>query len=714
MPTLIPVADAVVMRAIRKRRRRRSLERHVINCDGDDDSRLSARGSERRAPVPALVPGSTVFQYSRGPGGAVFVAQSDMDSVRGDELVRDGVVDAVSRYLWQETLPPSQSARTHVFCSVFHHLLATQGPASVRAMTRRVDIFSLDTWVFLICEYGHWTLAVLSGVSHLRRDLARLDGGGGAPRAPRARLALLNSLKEAPQSCSRLYEWVGAEAVHRQLVRGQRRPGSVRSWVRACLSVSTPVVPQQGRENDCSMFTLSYLFAFFSASSEQRDALLLPGVRGRRAWEESFVLLSRSVVYFLCLALRDRDGGDHRAGEGPRSSSAPATSNLLKWAQDRAAAADATQDEGCPKQALRTGCPPDSAGEGQEAELSVSPLQSKVKPAAELGARVSGHVRPPRSDVQTLISALPRGAPQQGLQCAPDAEERRGTLRAADRRGLGEKGPNHSSSSALQTFHNTRGRVVAADRAPAGADADQAPRCESIVLPLAVKQAPPTLARACGSQTVESVIQDGAVVDAGRAGLSVVLRQAVVADACRPSRKEDPGAPPRTCLHRDRPPSTLEADRAVSRSLGFARGSLLAHTRACAGTHTTQVSTALSVTPPGLVEGASTERWLECFCRWRVGFEPAVALDVIKLLQQCALMSPTLIEHYARGLAKWRPPVTRVRLEPWFELMLTEDIGTPDDGRRRRHSATFFTRVHAIFYFAYACYGRVLPRAEDS
>jgi len=57
--------------------------------------------------------------------------------------LRDGVVDAIARYIWEEELSPEDSADCLVFCSVWNKLLRDVGGGASRltAITRSVDFF---------------------------------------------------------------------------------------------------------------------------------------------------------------------------------------------------------------------------------------------------------------------------------------------------------------------------------------------------------------------------------------------------------------------------------------------------------------------------------------------------------------------------------------------------------------------------------------------
>lgn len=243
-----------------------------------------------------------VLAYSRGPGGPILLTRGDLASLDANQAVHDGVVDGVARQLWQEEMDPADASRTHVFCSVFSKLLRSQGPAAVSSMTKRIDIFSMLYWFFFFCHAGNWWTAVLQDVPALKKDLCTTSARAGLPGPPRAKLVYFNTIKGHPhnnQTTTMLLDCVAAEAAARGLRRGQGgRSG--REWFRLCLTVVSPSVPQQGPNNDCSLFSLSFFSDFFSCEREQRDGLTVRGSAGAQAWVRIFNQLSRWEVRRVC------------------------------------------------------------------------------------------------------------------------------------------------------------------------------------------------------------------------------------------------------------------------------------------------------------------------------------------------------------------------------------------------------------------------------
>jgi len=266
-------------------------------------------------PAPHDVPeeaGHVMFTYDRGPGGPVAVTRADWMSLADDVDTRDGVVDAMARYVWQEELPPTDSADCLVFCSVWYKLLREGGPIRVSSMTQSEDIFSFSTWVFFFCEAGHWWIAVLSGVQRLERALGVTAAGGATHTGkPAAVLAFFNSMRGLPaysQARSAIVGWLHFEWMRRGLAGddvGRLAPG----WVASCLAVSTPTVPQQRNPHDCGLYALSFFRSFFSCCPEDRSLLLRSGVVGKRAWHVAFKLQTRADLRDVCAALMERERG---------------------------------------------------------------------------------------------------------------------------------------------------------------------------------------------------------------------------------------------------------------------------------------------------------------------------------------------------------------------------------------------------------------------
>lgn len=101
-------------------------------------------------------------------------------------------------------------------------------------------------------------------------------------------------------------------------------------------------------------------------------------------------------------------------------------------------------------------------------------------------------------------------------------------------------------------------------------------------------------------------------------------------------------------------------------------------------------------------------RWIKLLTTWSVGFEPVVADQVISFLVRSQLLSPSVVVHYARGMAKWRPPATRHGLEPWFVNELAASSAAVDGSRPPIPVAIMHTRLHAVIHSAYGHYGRSL------
>jgi len=215
--------------------------------------------------------------------------------------LRDGVVDAIARYIWEEELSPEDSADCLVFCSVWNKLLRDVGGGTSRvtAMTRSVDIFSFSTWVFFFCKGHHWWIAALSGVQRLHRAFGMTAAGDAAHTgSPTATLAFFNSLGSvsiAGRASSSVIEWLEHECMRRGVVganAGGLRPG----WSLFCFAVTSPDVPQQPNFNDCGLFALSFFRSFFACPAGERSSMLRADGVGTRAWAESFHLLTRAAM----------------------------------------------------------------------------------------------------------------------------------------------------------------------------------------------------------------------------------------------------------------------------------------------------------------------------------------------------------------------------------------------------------------------------------
>jgi len=88
-------------------------------------------------------PHDVICTYARGRGGPITVDRADCMSLEDGTGLRDGVVDAIARYIWEEELSPEDSADCLVFCSVWNKLLRDVGGGASRltAITRSVDFF---------------------------------------------------------------------------------------------------------------------------------------------------------------------------------------------------------------------------------------------------------------------------------------------------------------------------------------------------------------------------------------------------------------------------------------------------------------------------------------------------------------------------------------------------------------------------------------------
>jgi len=60
-------------------------------------------------------PHDVIFTYARGRGGPITVNRADCMSLEDGTDMRDGVVDAIAQYIWEEELSPEDSADCLVF-----------------------------------------------------------------------------------------------------------------------------------------------------------------------------------------------------------------------------------------------------------------------------------------------------------------------------------------------------------------------------------------------------------------------------------------------------------------------------------------------------------------------------------------------------------------------------------------------------------------------
>jgi len=265
--------------------------------------------------------GEVAFVYSRGPYTGIQVSRADVRSLDVGQEARDGVIDALARYIWQEELSSSDARGCLVLCSVFCKLLRERGPAGVLAMTQGVNVFDYFTWVFFFCEGNHWRCAVLYNVPRLERALRMAaDGCAAHTGQPVATLAFFNSLggrRASTYSRVRddIFTWVHAVALEKLAVETNAPPAR---WISSCVSVVSPLVPQQGATVDCGMYVLSFFSSFFKCSVEDRCALLCSGAAGRSAWRSAFVLKSRDELRAVCDALEARHSAAAARRRPPR------------------------------------------------------------------------------------------------------------------------------------------------------------------------------------------------------------------------------------------------------------------------------------------------------------------------------------------------------------------------------------------------------------
>jgi len=261
--------------------------------------------------------GDVVFTCSGGPWGCINVTHDDYLSLAEESDTRDGVIDALARYVWQEQLCGADRRECLVFDSVFYRLLRSGEPPRVAAMTQRFNVFAFSTWVFFFCEGGHRWIGVLSGVHRLERSLSMSAGGAVHTGEPIATLAFFNSLRGVPVGShvrSPLLGWLRDESIRRGLCTGEDLVPP-RRWVHSCISAVTPIVPQQNDRHECGLFALSFFHYFFACTAQDRLAMLHPGAEGGAAWSAAFVLKTRPELTALCNVLVERHRGrDGRGG----------------------------------------------------------------------------------------------------------------------------------------------------------------------------------------------------------------------------------------------------------------------------------------------------------------------------------------------------------------------------------------------------------------
>lgn len=104
-------------------------------------------------------------------------------------------------------------------------------------------------------------------------------------------------------------------------------------------------------------------------------------------------------------------------------------------------------------------------------------------------------------------------------------------------------------------------------------------------------------------------------------------------------------------------------------------------------------------------------QWNERIGRWRVYFEPVVADRVISFLVLSQLLTPSLVVHNAKGIAKWRPPASRNGLEPCFAGELAASLTSEEVGRATIPVSIMQTRLDTVIHSAYWQFGRSLRRS---
>ena len=141
-------------------------------------------------------------------------------------------------------------------------------------------------------------------------------GGAVHTGKPIATLAFFNSLCGVPVGSgvrSTLLGWLRAESIRRGLCTGEDLVPP-RRWEHSCISVVTPIVPQQNDRHECGLFALSFFHSFFACTAQDRLALLHPGAESGAAWSAAFVLKTRPELGALCNVLVDRHCGRYSRG----------------------------------------------------------------------------------------------------------------------------------------------------------------------------------------------------------------------------------------------------------------------------------------------------------------------------------------------------------------------------------------------------------------
>jgi len=135
-------------------------------------------------------------------------------------------------------------------------------------MTQAVNVFDYFTWVFFFCEGNHWRCAVLYNVPRLERALRMAaDGCAAHTGQPVATLAFFNSLGGRRASTysrvrDEIFTWVHAVALEKLAVETDAPPAR---WISSCVSVVSPLVPQQGATVVCGILFCLFFTLFSSA-----------------------------------------------------------------------------------------------------------------------------------------------------------------------------------------------------------------------------------------------------------------------------------------------------------------------------------------------------------------------------------------------------------------------------------------------------------------
>jgi len=212
---------------------------------------------------------------------------------------RDGVMDALARYIWQEELASSDVRGCLVSCSVFQKVLRVRGPAAVLSLTQSVNVFEYSTWVFFFWEIGHWWCGAVHDAPGLAKALRMSAAGVTAQTGqPAGTLALFNSLGSGGVSKyshvrTTLFGWVRTVAL--EMMRDEAGTPPAR-WVSTCLSIVSPSVPQQGGTLDCGVYALSFFSSFFKCSVAERRVLVCAGAAGKAEWSAAFALKTREEL----------------------------------------------------------------------------------------------------------------------------------------------------------------------------------------------------------------------------------------------------------------------------------------------------------------------------------------------------------------------------------------------------------------------------------